>query len=87
MAALKIVMAIINLRIGKGTSRPIDMQLKSFLPNLRRAYVFRQSQKMMNENSENFILTIIKANPHWFDFRTKPWQNIRHENLGHQSQR
>ena len=81
MAALKIVMAIINLRIGKGTSRPIDMQMKSFLPNLRRAYVFRKSQKMMNENSENFILTIIKANPHWFDFRTKPWRNIRHANL------
>ena len=58
------------------------MNRSSCLPNLERAYLFRQRMKSLDSNqSENPVFEIIKENPEWFDFRKKPWKNIRHDTL------
>ena len=76
------MLAIINLRFKNDTSRVTDMNRSSCLPNLERAYLFRQRMKSLDSNqSENPVFEIIKENPEWFDFRKKPWKNIRHDTL------
>ena len=70
-------MAIMNMRFDNNTSRVLDMNKNSYLPNLRRALQFRTKINDDNTNQENLLLTIIENNANfWFDFRKNDWNNI-----------
>ena len=74
-------MAILNMRFDQNTSRVLDMNKNSYLPNLRRALQFRLKLKD-DQNTENLLLTIIRNNANfWFDFRKTDWKTVTHQTL------
>ena len=80
-ASLKLVMAIINMRFDNNTSRVMDMNKQSYLPNLRRALQFRLKLDD-NQDNENLLLKIIRPNANfWFDFRKTEWVTVTHQTL------
>ena len=75
-------MAILNMRFDQNTSRVLDMNKNSYLPNLKRALQFRTKINDENENIENLLLSIIKGNANfWFDFRKTDWKSVNHQTL------
>ena len=75
-------MAILNMRFDQNTSRVLDMNKNSYLPNLRRALQFRTKIRDENDNNENLLLTIIRGNANfWFDFRKTDWKTVTHQTL------
>ena len=75
-------MAILNMRFDQNTSRVLDMNKNSYLPNLKRALQFRTKINDANENIENLLLSIIKGNANfWFDFRKTDWKSVNHQTL------
>ena len=78
---MQLVMAILNMRFDKNTSRVMDMNKNSYLPNLKRALHFR-TRITEDGNSENFLLTLIKEQANfWFDFRKSDWKSVNHQTL------
>ena len=66
-----------NMRFDNNTSRVLDMNKDSYLPNLRRALQFRTRINEDDANKENLLLSIIENNANfWFDFRKSDWNTI-----------
>lgn len=69
------------MRFDNNTSRVLDMNKNSYLPNLRRALQFR-SKISDEEVKPNLLLKIINGNANfWFDFRKTDWKPVSHSTL------
>ena len=83
MAALKMVCGFINYRFKSGRSMCLDKDVKSFLPNLQRAYLMRTDQSRINRNAVNILWEVVKENFEILHDYTKhsDWLKIRHSNI------